>query len=76
VCDIYAHRVSLFTYDGALVTQIGAGYARSPFAVATDDHGNVYMTDYNRYTVDVFGPAGSTPTRRGSMGAVKARYAP
>jgi tripartite motif-containing protein 71 len=73
-CDIYGRRVALFTYSGVLVAPIAADYARQPFAVAMDDSGNIFLSDYNRETVAVFAPGGTTGARRVSMGALKSRF--
>ena len=76
VCDTPAHKVVIFSVPGAKVLRTLGGKAagvepgefNSPYALAFDEGGFLYVADYLNYRIQVFGPEGDLVSTFGKPG--------
>ena len=74
----YGDGIQKFTGTGTLLTEwaslgSGDGQFKSPYGVARDAAGGVYVADSGNHRIQKFGPV-QTPTKGTSWGRLKNRY--
>ncbi len=75
----FFEEIAIFEGNGALAGVLGGsgsspGQFNTPYGVALDTSGHLYVADAGNHRVQKFGPCGATPTQTGTWGRLKSLY--